>query len=1118
MINEKQNEIIKERNKNLFVSASAGSGKTFTMIERIFDLISFSKISLGNMLVLTYTNSAATEMKQKLLNKLNDEIKKLKDKKFLQEQIDLLPTADISTFHSFYEKLIKNYYYKLNINPAFAILSETENEIIKEKAFKSAADQFKETSDYFDLFSALNTKRKEKPIKECVFKLDEFLCSVENKENWLKNNALKLISDKRISEKILLDNFKEELKFFKRKFEKALVKSSSLGVEKLSAHINSILASLEEFLRADFEFAINNAELFKIEKFTFPKDLDEIFVADIKKLREKTKECFADFLDQTQFYKDFEKDQENLKIKYNLFVEFYLAYKDNLQKLKMEENKWDFADIETFAIKLLEDEEILKEIKEKYTFVFVDEFQDVNQVQDKFVSLIANDNNLFLVGDPKQSIYAFRQSDVSLFLNRLNSQKDSTSVKNLLVNFRSDERILNFCNKIFSKLITTKSAEIDYLKTSMFEASKKFENEFLPVNLFLTKKEEKQKKTEKTNVYKVFDAEIGKEESINEAEMIVEEISNLLSKKIYDEKIGAKREITYSDIAIIVRSRGALSENLVNIFNRLNIPYIYNVSRNLKEFKSVLALISALKLASEYYSETDLAVVLNRFFNLSFEDLSKIKLFNQEEKFSVNVFNYNLDDAIFKKLNIFKNTLLKFKLIIETNGLYDAVNYLISNSSIFEFIKTIEGCEEEKDALREFLQLLLNSGCSNLIEFISLVDSSQNLSIQTENTVLDNKITITTIHSSKGLEYPIVFLSDLCKNLKNSKRDNIKIIINKENGIYLNTNEENSTEFLNSAIKILNYESEFKENLRLLYVGMTRAKSALYLTGEISEFNFESLTEDDLKFCPQNFMAFILGALNEKELETLKENNCFKNEGFSFKIYETFNKHAKAAEENKQIDALKLRQINNIKYNYENSSLSQKISVSELLKDEEYELICDCPKDLSFSEHLNFSDEINEVGTAVHKMMENLEISDDIEKIKNSYYECFNSLKSKDDEKIKSEIISSCAWALCELKKFMEEGQVIKEKKFMINAPVFDILGYGSKEKVLIQGIIDFAYIGKKIILVDYKYSSIKDEKVLKEKYKNQLAAYKFALQKFLHRNVDEVYIFNLKTKQKIKL
>lgn len=1113
MINEKQNEIIKERNKSLIVSASAGSGKTFTMIERIFDLINASHVNVNNMLVLTYTNSAATEMKQKLLNKLNEEIRKTSNKKFLQEQVDLLYDADISTFHSFYEKLIKNYYYKLNINPAFKILDETENQILKEKAFENAVKSFKEGSDYYTLFSALNSKRKERPIKECIFKLYEFLTSIPNKADWLKNDALKLISYKQISEDILLEDFKNRIGYHKRLFEKFLTQSANLDEGKLSAHINSIVSSLEEFLRADFAFVAANADLFKIERFVAPKNLDENFIQKIKDAKDETKKCFKDFLANIENFGEFEKNQENLKNTYNLFIEFYCVYEEQFKKIKQEENKLDFSDIEVFALKLLEDEEILKEVKEKYSYIFVDEFQDVNKVQDQFVSLIAGENNLFLVGDPKQSIYAFRQSDVGLFLNRLNKTDKNTSVKNLVVNYRSDERILNFCNKIFSKLITTQSAEIDYKGTSMFEGAKKFENEFKPVNLFLAKKEEKEKAEEKTDVYKVFEADLAKEESVKEAEMITNEITNLLSKKIYDEKLNAFREITYSDIAIIVRSRGNLSENLVKIFNKLNIPYVYNVARNLKEFKSVLALVSAIKVASEYYSEIDYAVVLNRFFNISYNELAKIKLFNHDERLIENTKNYNFDDEISKKLKIAEETLLKFKSKIEVDGIYFALNFLIANSNFNSFINTLDEKEEEKDAALEFLQFVLNLN-SDLVSLISFVENSENLSVQTENFAADNKIIITTIHSSKGLEYPIVFLSDLCKNLKNSKKDNSKISLNKDFGIYLNVNEDETSKFINAAIKTLNYEQEFKENLRLLYVGTTRAQSALYLTGEISDFEFESLMAEDLKYCPQNFMAFILGALSQKELESLKETG--KLEDFNFKIFDSLEKCVKKEEEKQEIDFKQLKEINKIRYDFSNSTISQKTSVSEILKDEEYQLACDNPKTFDFSEHLNFADEVNEIGSAVHKMLEILDFSASEKQIEEAYDECFKNLNSLGDVSLKNEIVSSCKWTLGELKN-ISCGTIIKEKKFMINASINEILNYGSNNKVLIQGIIDFASIGEKIVLVDYKYSAIKDEAILKEKYKNQLAVYKFALQEFLHKNVDEVYIFNIKTKQKIK-
>ena len=1134
---EEKNEqevVLEIKDKSLIVSASAGSGKTSTMIRKIFNTIYENKVDISNLLVLTYTNAAAAEMKSRLNEFLLNKIVESDDRDFLQKQINKLSVADISTFHSFYEKLIKANYYLLNINPSFVIADDSESKILKENAFGLAINQIKQDENkYLKLFSAFNKKRNESALLGRVLKLQDFLSAEIDDEKWLNEISLSMINNLNLPKKILNDYYNQNINYAIKNFNKMLETATLRNQDKIALHCNACLSELDSLLSLNIEQKQDKISNFTFPRFTKSIDDDLELVENLK----AAKKIFTRFIKNVKDEKIdiFTENEENLshvKEKYEIFIEFYRIYLQCLNELKNKNSVYDFSDIEKMALKLLQLPQVESAVKEQYKYVFVDEFQDVNTLQNEILKHLCNKNNVFIVGDPKQSIYAFRQSDVSIFTDTVKNFRENEFAedKNLKNNYRSNEKILEFCNTIFSNIMTDKTAGLDYLNTSKFQPYAKIPTEFAPVNILLCNKlgETTERNLE---IYKVFNAPTKRISYSEEAIMIFDEICKLLGKQIYDDKLKTFRKVKYSDITILVRSRGNLSDSLASIFEDNGVPYMLNAEKDLKKSKLVLALVSALTIATDYYSCIDYMAFLNRFCALSFDEMSKIKLATDETDLKMACFKYLADfkeSQISKKLELGETLIENFKIKIEIDGAYKALNWLVNNSKFSDFVDEIDNFEEEQQMMKSFLNFVETSKYNNnLILLLNLINENSALKVEQNMSSGLDKINITTIHASKGLEYNIVFLAGLGKSLFKNMPNSSDIKINKNLGIALKINEDENISLFEKAIKIKEKSLELAESLRLLYVGMTRAKNHLFLTAQGDFEDVIKVDEDNLTFVDDNYMTYILGSLSEEQVNAVNANRDVLEEGFNIRFVREWgvnviNNELPLTEIQKENIVENIEKLSQYDFTSELSRLAQKTSVSEIIKDEnEYESLNIIPNTLQITEHLQGVQSGVEIGNAFHEIMERAIFGIDINSLKGICQEVYenylaNGVKLENDF---VELSSGlCLKALKEINQVVGNSQIYKEKKFMINASPMEVLNSGSTEKVLIQGIIDFFALGEKVTLIDYKYSFINNDEKLKEKYKNQLKIYCFALEKYLNRKVDAIYLLNLRNGHLIEL
>lgn len=1101
---EEQERVLEINGESAIVSASAGSGKTTIMIEKILQYL-MKGVKVKNILALTFTNQAASQMKQKLslnLGKLVETTNRIE----LASEIDFLPQADISTFHSLYEKIVKKYFYVIGIQPSFEILSNEKLLSLKDEAFLQAVENLKTNSfeKYIELCDVLGKKRSDKAIKERIFKIDNFLSSQYQPEEWIKNFSMRLFENKEKTLQMFFDEVFDNARNLKQKLCCLLEKASGFNEDGLCEHINLCILNIDEIL------GLKEKELYEKIKgdFSFPKLIKSKKTLETETFLEvkRVKEEFSDFIKKFReydfgTYENIEHSFESCKGNISELVSLYLDFKSILNSKKFEINCYDFSDLETFCAKILDNEQICEEIKNSYEQIFVDEFQDINPMQYEILKKIAK-NNVLYVGDAKQSIYAFRQSDVEIFVDVCKDFEGEGEKHSLPLNcnFRTNKKILDFVNDVFKVLMTEKSCGINYEERAMFKGESENSCEGESVKIIKIAKEEKEKEEALQEVFEVLKAKRNFKDYSLEAKTILREINNIINQKVVlDEQ---ERRINFGDIAILVKNRSSLLKDLVALFVENNVPFVVNDEFDLLSSKEVCLSILILSLCLNQKDDFALAAVMaSALGKFSYDDLAQIRLNGQGEFFFEKVSDYaeRNSDLISQKILKFNSLISVLRFEIQTIGASAALEKLFIKENFFEFVLGQNGGQLRLERLKQFLAHIEQTGLDfdlfNLVEYLKNIKELKTASVKKCD---DNSILITTIHASKGLEFPVVILGECGKDLTRAKPETDDLKIDKNLGIALNNYSRAERRVYDSIFKriieINSKKKEIAENLRLLYVALTRAQNKLIITGEVPKAIDEITKESNLLLVKPSYLNYILGAIGKSEVQIEEVSNVEVNE---FKIEEENIEPLLSAKEN----------IDFVYPNLNATKLALKTSVSEIAFDENsYQSENLNPNRFYVSEHLS-SASTPEEGTRVHEILEKVDFSSCNLEREIKSFNCSESLADtiiKNIELIKQVIPNpSC---------------IFKEKQFMIYASPKEIFGEGEEEKILIQGKFDLISVGEKVVLIDYKYTSISNESVLKDRYRKQLLTYAFAVEKAINKPVDEIYLLSLKNAKLIRI
>ena len=1213
---KEQESAIFEKGNNILVAAAAGSGKTAVLVERIINKIVNENVDIDQLLVVTFTNAAASEMRERILDAIYEKIENNPNDVRLQKQITLLNKSSICTIHSFCLDVIRNYFYELdNVSANFRIADTTEIELLKQDVLEDLFEEkyFGKDEEFLNLIDTYTTYRGDEPLQELVLRIYNYIQSAPFPKEWLEEKVEMFNLEEKLNEdysktiwgKILLSEYKNKIIENRLKLEG--IKNKLGRFTELEKFYNAISTDIEKIIEIeeilnqnpenlwDIVYIKSNELKFDIwprdSKATMDlkneaKDIRDMVKKDLDTIRKK-----IFIYDSEQACKDIFSMYKNLVKLKNIVIEF----EERFSQKKREKNIIDFHDIEHFALQILVKKneegiyvptEVANKLKDKFVEIAIDEYQDSNLVQEYILNSISDGNNIFMVGDVKQSIYRFRQARPELFLEKYENYEIAGENKNydigekiqLFKNFRSRKNILDITNLIFDSIMSKELGDINYTQEEYLNLGANYEEP--PKNSNIAGKAELHiidiDDIDEENIMEENDETEEVQEPIEntliEARFVASKINEVIKSDymIWDKKKGY-RKATYKDIVILLRTTSNVAPIYEKELSELNIPVFSDSSAEYLDSIEIQTIMSVLKIINNPLQDIPLITVLRSSIgNFSDNDLVQIRLADRNESFynALLKARVSVDEQLRKKIDSFITMLEKWKQKEEYSSLDELIWQIYVDSNYYNYVGLLNNGNLRQANLKMLFEKAKQyeeasfKGLYNFINFIDKLKTSskdmQAAKIIGEN---DNVVRIMSIHKSKGLEFPIVFLCGTAKNF-NIKDLNDNILIHQDLGFgpkYINYERRIEYNTLaKEALKIKLKTEMISEEMRVLYVALTRAREKLYITGVqknvqkilgekrnlIDIYNEEKLNVNLIKKYKSYLDWIELVYLNNKE----KMNEII--EVFEHKYKHIENRKAEENQEDELLGKLinetqnnkneeeinKIKEILDWEYEFKLSeNIPTKTSVSKIKQEKNKQkgiagFLKQENEEKETSESLDIPKFAKEEkitgaqkGTLIHLCIKNLNVEKEydyedvkelVENLRNK-----NIITQKEAEAVNINSIFQFTKSNI-FKELKSAKQVHKEEPFYISLPAKEIYDKDINENILVQGIIDLYYINKdnKLILVDYKTDYVQDESQLKEKYVEQLNLYKKALEKALNKKVDKIIIYSTCLQKEINM
>ncbi|MBW6411034.1 helicase-exonuclease AddAB subunit AddA [Clostridium weizhouense] len=1229
--NEQLNAIT-TRECNLLVAAAAGSGKTAVLVERIIRIITNedNPVDIDRLLVVTFTSAAAAEMRERIANAISKKLDENPASKNLQKQLTLLNRSNITTMHSFCLDVIKNNFHKIDLDPSFRIADQTEGILLKLEIIEELFDDKYDENDeeFIKFLEAFGNYKSDESLKELVLKLYDFTMSGPWPKRWLEKssesfsiNTLDEL-DKTPWVNVLKQSVKIELESYIKMMDKAIniindteglepyLEGFSSELESIKYAYDNIESNLEKLYDSLYRIRFNRLKTIKKNTVS-----DEDSQTLVKQIRDHVKKKINSLLEST-FSTNPSDMLINIKLSYQYVKELTVLvseFIDRFSAKKKEKNILDFNDLEHLCLKILTDKDednniipssIAEKFKEYFEEVLVDEYQDSNNVQEAIIELVSRKNfnnpNVFMVGDVKQSIYRFRQAKPELFIDKYNTYslyEGKNRKIQLYRNFRSREDIINGVNYIFKEVMSKNVGELEYTDEESLNLGANYplkDNEediiggSIEVNI-LNKKESESIGEVNTDEEEVGDINI-------EARIIVNRINELMSKnkenqfKVLDSETGKYRNLKYKDIVILLRATKNWSEILLDELGLAGIPVYADTGSGYFESIEIRTIMSLLKVIDNPMQDVPMLALLNSpIIGLTAEELSDIRLIDKERYYYENINKIIKDGLLSKeirdKCEYIITSIDKWRKKSIYMPIDEFIWYLYMDTAYYGYVGAMPNGVLRQANLKILFQRAKQfgetsfKGLFNFINFINKLTKSSgdmgSAKILGEN---ENVVRIMSIHKSKGLEFPVVFLAGTGKNFNLMDLNN-KILYHDELGIgpdFIDLEKRISmTTLPKEAIKKSVRLETLSEEMRILYVAFTRAKEKLIITGAVRDIErsiekwFNSAILDNklilssevlkgksyidwigMALCQHkdgSVLRDTLGYSNEMCKDDLSKwsINVWNKESLKFEKAsdEIVDNNSKASILDKNIDKNIEYEINRrLGYEYifkESTKLKSNISVSDLKKRnaEESDEAIDLYEDLSEIITPKFLQEEKgltaaERGTAVHFVMKKI----DFNKV-NSLEEIKDQLKNLYEEELilKEEFNAINPYKILKffksnlgnrlLKVYSLGGMIYREIPFYTEISSLELDDTLPKEynneKIRLQGIIDcFFEEDNELILLDYKtdYIEKNNEFDLIEKYKKQLIYYSDAIFKMTGRKVKQSYLYSFFLDKEIEI
>ena len=802
MANTKEQQwAIDAEGSNIIVSAGAGSGKTAVLTQRVIRKI-MSGVDVSKLLVLTFTNEAASEMK----NRIRDAI----IKNNLTKQLNLLDAAYITTFDSYALSVVKKYAYKLNISKNIGIIDSNIITIYKYKVIDKIFDEMYGEEDFDNLINDFCLK-DDTSLKKDIIKLSEKLDLQLDKEKYIKDYFLHYDNEEFIGKMIndymhLIRNKVIQLKDIYEEFTSYC--SDSL-IKKIDEYFNGLFNAVEY---DEYVLFMSKSPV----RFTSVDENGLVLKEELKKKIEEIKKLLR-FKDKNELTLGIEKTRRNIQVILNI-----ISKMDNeVAKYKDRTGSYEFNDIAHMALGIVQNNlEIREEIRNYFNEIMVDEYQDTSNIQEEFVSLISN-NNVYMVGDVKQSIYRFRNANPYIFQDKYNrySKHDGGIKIDLLKNFRSRNETLFNINEIFNLIMDDEIGNADYLDSHNMvygNTAYDLENPGHDNNL---------------EIYN-YDNEINTMYTREEKEIFIisEDIHEKIKNKyqVFDKKSNHLRDIKYSDICIIT-DRNKYLDKYKKILEYEEIPSVIYMDHELTNDNVVLIIKNLISLV-DYVNKG----IIDDKFRYLFVSVARSFIFTYSDDMI-----YQID----KNKKYYQDEIIKkCKLINLNNPLEDIINEIFMVFNIYEKLTTLSGIDEYLIRIDNILDIASNlSGLGyNLEEFINYIEDVLNKGLTIKystNTSVDNAVKIMNIHKSKGLEFSLCYFTGM-HNEFTIKEINDKILISDKGGIilpYINENGDISQNILKDLYVDNFFKEEISEKIRLFYVALTRCREKMIIVTSLNK-------------------------------------------------------------------------------------------------------------------------------------------------------------------------------------------------------------------------------------------------------------------------------------------
>lgn len=1204
---------VRLRDKDILVSAGAGAGKTRVLISRMAEMIldENDPIPVDSFLVMTFTNAAADEMKERITEELNQRLERDPDNYYLRKQVRMIHHADIFTVHSFCNRLIRIRFNEIGMDPSFRIGEEGELFLLRQKAMEDVLEGAYSSGreSFLSLVEAYAPGKDDRVLETLIDNTYRFSRGFPDIDGWFSeflNSAKQLGNADGLNRSAVLQDIVKKAKRILLEQQQNIETCLELfeeedGPERFyegilnDKDILEMLLSLEEY--DELYNVLKDLSVSSLPQGT-KQEKEWIYLDDIKESHQTLKNTLKELRERDFLFSTEAICREN-RILYPYLEELLNLTRDfsNLYfQMKKEKNVFDFDDLEHLALEILVESydengraipsETAKQLSNKYKTIFVDEYQDTNLVQETIINVIWNPeiNHLFVVGDVKQSIYRFRQARPDLFLDRYNRyqqlESDSEVSIELRDNFRSTPNVLRFCNDLFSHLMKKDFGGVNYddrVALRSGDGSPMANYKDLSEVMLLVDDEEK---AVSANGWNELEAE---------AVMVAGRIREL-----------AEEGFSYKDMVILVRSGSKWGETLEEFLTKAGIPAISENKTGYFQTREVHLVLNYLSIVDNVYQDIPMAsVLLSSIGRLNEEELTRLKILiappNRGDYSLYDLIKLYLiegtDERLKKKLEEFLELLLYFRRRKKEMPLHMLLWEIYQKTGVYDAVQLLPEGKKRKENLLMLLQKAEEyekTVFKGLFYFIRYIDQLKSYEIDlAEASGEDNgmdAVRIMTIHKSKGLEFPVVFVCGLSGQF-NLMDGNQKVLFHPELGVGMEyvdlATRTHHPSMMKKKIKEQMTKETLEEELRILYVAMTRAQRKLILTGTVKgkmiDYNYSAKLSRGASLSDRCFMDWLLPVVwqhpdyqqfvaSRIADEDRKQPEINEEQASYLKIrlvhYHELDQEMEEKKPDRSRNTMSLDQFmeqremqedisviqKSFEYEYpfkEATVRKRKYSVSELKKiamtpipsengvdtaaDEMSVLgkIESIPKP-AFLKEEEAEPRGADRGTIIHKIMELLPFGemnskkalfDALELIKKKYPPATTISLKPVYESLEEFFFSDNGEVFREMDR---NGCFYKELPFTVGLPA-NVIEPDSEnqEIVVVQGVIDACGEAEDgLWLLDYKTDRIfpGEERVLLDRYEKQMLYYKLALEQVMEKEVKYIYIYSFALKKFLRV